>query len=201
MIVIPVADQTQQNFDQLIDDLTGNYVFQEEDFFNNNFNENVQEVVINPYLNLKSPDYSQKIFFVSHEEYVCPPSCENIVVSGDLSVSKLWNAGISKASERGATHIVILNEVSSINPHIFLEAVSECEKTIINLSDGGCFIVKPGVVANESYRWWFADLDLFLNNEVDIVRNDFTNIRQENRILIEGYVQKLVDQDRDIFNR
>lgn len=194
-IVVPIADPSIQDFTDLVNDLSGNYVA--KDHIETSFKDEseTETIVVNPYTGITNPDFSGNIIFVSHSEIDCPENAESLIVDGDLNIAKLWNAGIAHAVENGATHVVILNEASSINPHIFSEAVSECNKSVINLSDGGCFIVIPGVTANETYRWWFADIDLFNNNEVDFFRKDFLDLVQENRIPIEGSMQDLVDQD------
>jgi hypothetical protein len=199
MIVIPVVDTNTQNFTNLIDDLSGNYVAENRIETSLEDGSEVETVVVNPYIGVENPDFSGNIILVSHSEIDCPENAQSVVVDGDLNIAKLWNAGIAQASQNGATHVVILNEASSVNPHMFSEAVLECNTPVINLSDGGCFIVTPEVTANETYRWWFADIDLFNNNEVGYFRKDFFDLVQENRIPIEGFMQELVDQDHANF--
>jgi hypothetical protein len=195
-IVVPVVNTSIQDFTNLVNDLSGNYVAENRIETSFEDGSEVETVVVNPYIGIENPDFSGNIIFVSHSEIDCPENAESVVVNGDLNIAKLWNAGIARAAENGATHVVILNEASSVNPHMFSEAVLECNTPVINLSDGGCFIVTPEVTANETYKWWFADIDLFNNNEVGYFRKDFLNLVQENAIPIEGSMQDLVDQDQ-----
>lgn len=196
-ILIPVIDESVQDFSILVNELQGNYVSQ--DITETRTNENGEEVVEvieeTPYNSIPCPDYSGNIIFVSHSPVSTPEGVENIVVEGELNIAKLWNAGVSHASSYGASRIVILNEVSSINPHIFAEAIEENDSDIVNLSDGGCFIVKPTVSANETFRWWFADLYLFNHYPMSVYRNKFIDIKQENAIPIDATMQAIVDAD------
>lgn len=196
-IVIPVVDTSIQDFSSLINELQGNYVSQ--DIVDVTVDENGEQVVEviekTPYNSIPCPDYTNKIIFVSHSPVSTPEGVENVVVEGELNIAKLWNAGISHASSNGASRVVILNEVSSINPHIFAEVIEEHDQPVINLSDGGCFIVTPEIKANESYRWWFADVDLFKNNTTAMVRNIFLQIVQENRLPIDGDLINITELD------
>lgn len=195
-IIIPVADPSIQNFDSLVNELSGNYVPQNHTTtILNESGEEIEEVVENPYKGSPAPDYSNKIILVSHSTLNTPEGADNVVVRGELNVAKLWNAGLTHAVANDATHVVVLNEVSSISPYVFEEAVSEHPEPVINLSDGGCFILTPEVEANETYRWWFADADLFNNNEIAMCRKEFIDIVQENRIPIEGNMQDIVNED------
>lgn len=195
-ILIPVIDETIQDFSTLVNELQGNYISQ--DITETKTDENGEKVEViekTPYNSIPCPDYSNNIIFVSHHPIPTPEGVENVVVEGELNISKLWNSGVNYATSNGASHIVIINEVSSINPHIFSEVVEECSSPVINLSDGGCFIVTPGVQANESYRWWFADVDLFENNETVSYRKNFLDIVQDNALPIEGTLKEIAEAD------
>lgn len=195
-IIIPVADTNVQDFSGLVNELCGNYVAQDHVTTSKDENgEEVEEIKENPYKSLPAPDFSGKITLVSHSPVSAPIGSDNVVVEGGLNVAKLWNTGIGHASNSGADRIVILNEVSSINPYVFEEAVSEHTEPVINLSDGGCFIVTPEIQADESYRWWFADVNLFENNETATCRKEFIDILQDNRLPIEGDLQEIVNSD------
>lgn len=201
-IVIPVANSSVQNFDALVGELSGGYVPQDHITMTPDENGNpVETVVPNPFKNAPAPNYSGKIILVSHEPVAVPSGAENVVVPGDLNVAKLWNAGAASAIAKGATHVVVLNEVSSINPHIFAEAVSDAGSApVVNISDGGCFVLTNGVTANETFRWWFADTDLFRSNDTHYYRNDFVDILQENRIEIDAEMRAIVEQDQANFH-
>lgn len=196
-IVIPVVDINVQDFSALVNKLQGNYVSQDitEKKTDENGEEIVEVIEETPYNSIPCPDYSGNIIFVSHSPVSTPEGVENVVVEGELNIAKLWNTGVSHASSNGASRVVILNEVSSINPHIFAEAIEENSEPVINLSDGGAFIVSPEVRANESYRWWFADVDLFESNETAVCRKNFLDIVQDNRVIVEGDLQTITEAD------
>jgi len=193
-VIIPAVDQQYQNFDQLVSDLCGNYTPQ--DRVSQGFMiEGEEEAVPNPYKDAVMTDLSDKIIFVAHTEFSAPANTESVIVEGELNVAKLWNAGIAYATSLGATHVVVLNEASSVNPNVISESISDNDNEIINLSDGGCFVVKPNVVADEEYRWWFADLDLFNRYNSAIVRNEWLDLVQNNRIEIDETMKSIVDSD------
>lgn len=197
MVVVPVADPSVQNFDALVSELSGGYVPQ--DHVEVSVDENgveTETVIPNPFKDSPAPDYSGKIIFASHAPVATPEGVQNVVVDGELNVAKLWNAGVSQAIASGATHVAILNEVSSINPHVFAEAIEEAPSAVVNISDGGCFIVTEGVSANETFRWWFADNDLFKRYDTGYYRNDFVDIVQENRLEIDENLKAIVTQDQ-----
>lgn len=194
-IVVPVVDPSIQDFTNLVNDLSGGYSAEDRIEVSVEDGSEVETVIVNPYSIVENPDFSGNIIFVSRYQIDCPENVKNVVVDGEINIAKMWNAGIACAAEDGATHVVILNEASSVNPHMFSEAVSNCNKPVINLSDGGCFIVTPEVSANETFKWWFADVELFNNNEVDIFRKEFLDLVQENRIPIEGSIKDIVEQD------
>ena len=195
-IVIPVVDTSVQDFSNLVNELCGNYLAQDHVTTSKDENgEDVEEVKENPYKSLPAPDFSGKIILVSHNPASSLEGSSNVVVEGELNIAKLWNAGIIQAATSGADRIVILNEVSSISPYVFEEAVSEHDEPVVNLSDGGCFIVSPEVRANESYRWWFADVDLFENNVTAVCRKEFIDIVQENSLPIEGELKDIAEAD------
>jgi hypothetical protein len=201
MIVVPVANPSVQNFDALVSELSGGYVPQ--DHVTVSVDENgveTETVIPNPFKEAAAPDYSGKIVLVSHEPITAPEGAQNVVVDGELNIAKLWNAGIAQAVADGATHVVVLNEVSSINPHVFDEAIEEAPSSVINISDGGCFIVTEGVSADEKFRWWFADNDLFKRYSAEYYRNDFVDIVQENRLEIDETLKAIVTQDQANFN-
>jgi hypothetical protein len=200
-IVIPVVDKSIQDFEVLVNQLSGNYTPEgRTDVIIGEDGEEIVKVIPNPYAELPSPDFSNKIVLVSHSELDSYDNLTKIVVGGELNLSKLWNAGIEYVQENGGTHAVILNGVSSINPHVFSEAAEEFDTPVINISDGGCFIVKPDVRANEMFRFWFGDLDLFNKNETSNYRNSFIDIFQDNNIEIDESLQSIVDTDQSNYS-
>lgn len=193
-IIIPVADPAKQDFSNLVSELCGNYVAKDHTITV----DGEEQVVENPYKNSDPADLSGAITLVSSSDVIAPEGASSLKVDGELNIAALWNAGIAAATH--ATHVVVLNEVSSINAAAIVKAVEENDADIINLSDGGCFVVKPNIRANEEYRWWFADVDLFANNDVAVVRDEFLDIVQENAITIDETMKAIVDADLEKFN-
>lgn len=198
-IIIPVADTNLQNFDNLVNELCGNY--QPQDHVKETFmGDDNTEIILNPYKGHPCPDFTDKITLVSLEEVVAPTGADNVVVDSGLNIGKMWNVGVAHAAAEGATHVIVLNQVSSISPYVLVEAVeNNADADIINLSDGGCFIVKPSVSASEAYHWWFTDNELLSREETVVYRNDFLDIVQENAIPIAGQMQTLVEEDTTTF--
>lgn len=194
-VIIPVADPAKQDFANLVSELCGNYVAVDHITTKADGEE---EVVENPYKNSDPVDLSGKITLVSLSAINAPEGAASLVVNGELNIAKMWNAGVANATD--ATHVVVLNEVSSINPAAIVKAIQENDADVVNLSDGGCFVVKPSVSADEQYRWWFADVELFANNETAVVRDEFLDIVQANAITIDETMQAIVDADMETFN-
>ena len=192
--VIPVIAPSSQDFTQLIDQLSGGYV--QEDVVIERF-DGEEETLENPYKGIEPLDFSGNITFVSNSEFNAPQGSNLILLDEELNIAKMWNAGIQNAED--ATHIVVLNEVSSINPVVIKNAIDENDSDIINISDGGCFIVKPHVRANEDYRLWFADIDLFERYETTSVRDGFIDLRQDH-IEITEELKQIAESDQEKYN-
>jgi len=188
-IIIPVADPNQQSFTNLISELCGNYFPQDHSIIV----DGEDQILENPYKDYDPVNFSNFITFVSHLPLNNINEINNIVVDSELNIAKLWNAGIESVSN--ADYIVILNEVSSINPIVIKKAIEENSSDVINISDGGCFAVKPNIRADEKFRWWFADIDLFDRNNCFIFRDEFLDIVQNNRIEINESMKEITDLD------
>ena len=197
-ILIPVVDSTVQDFSELVNILCGGYIAEDKVQINKDENgKDVETIIENPYKGITNPDYSNKIVFVSADpNFTAPANTESVFVP-EINIAHMWNSGIDYAQ---ADRTVILNEVSSINPHVFAEVVAESDSDIINLSDGGCFIVKPSVHADERFKWYFADVLLFKNNDTDVIRKDFLDIVQENAMGNRESVSGLIAADIELFN-
>ena len=158
---------TEENFDysRLVSSLTGGYVA--EDIETISIDENGEEVVEyapHPHAGRTAPDFSEKIIFARFQnEYVEYDGVYNLEVD-EFKNTKAWNEGVAYAKSQGATHVVVMNQVTGINPHVLELAIEESPNvSIINISDGGVFIVNTdfNFEANEQFNFWFEDNNIF----------------------------------------
>jgi hypothetical protein len=122
-----------------------------------------------------------------------------------LSTSKAWNHVFRLAKEEEYTHLAILNHVKFITPEIFDISLENNESLdVINLSDGGAFIVNcsSDFNANEEYNLWFADNEI-LNNARDndsyfIFREEDIVIEQTQNTSIEELINAAIEADLEL---
>jgi hypothetical protein len=158
---------TEEDFDYsgLVGSLTGGYVADDIETISTGENgEEVVEYVTHPHAGRPAPDFSGKIVFVRFQnDYVEYDGVHSLEVS-EFKNTKAWNEGVEYAKSQGATHVVIMNQVTSINPHIIELAIEEHPNvSIINISDGGVFIVNTdfNFEADEKFNFWFEDNNIF----------------------------------------
>jgi hypothetical protein len=154
---------TEEDFDYsgLVGSLTGGYVA--EDIETRSTDENGQEVVEyapHPHAGRPAPDFSGKIVFARFQnDYVEYDGVYNLEVD-EFKNTKAWNEGVAYAKSQGATHVVVMNQVTEINPHVLELAIEEFPNvSIINISDGGVFIINTdfNFEADEKFNFWFED--------------------------------------------
>jgi hypothetical protein len=154
---------TEEDFDYsgLVNTLTGGYVT--NDIETRTTDENGEEVIeytTHPHADRNAPDFSGKVVFARFQnDYTNYPGVYNLEVN-QFKNTKAWNEGVAYAKSQGATHVVIMNQVTGINPHVIELAIEEApDVSIINISDGGVFIVNTNFdfEADESFNFWFED--------------------------------------------
>jgi hypothetical protein len=154
---------TEEDFDYsgLVNTLTGGYVT--SDIETRTTDENGEEVIeytTHPHADRNAPDFSGKVVFARFQnDYTNYPGVYNLEVN-QFKNTKAWNEGVAYAKSQGATHVVIMNQVTGINPHVIELAIEEApDVSIINISDGGVFIVNTNFdfEADESFNFWFED--------------------------------------------
>lgn len=154
---------TEEDFDysSLVNSLTGGYVA--NDLETRTTDENGEEVIeytTHPHEGRNAPDFSGKIIFARFQnDYTEYAGVYNLEVD-EFKNTKAWNEGVAYAKSQGATHVVIMSQVTGINPHVIELAVEDApDVSIINISDGGVFIVNTDFdfTANEDYNFWFED--------------------------------------------
>jgi hypothetical protein len=156
----------EEDFDysELINILSGGYITEDVEVKSPNRNRNSEDDVIeyapHPHADRPAPDFSGKIVFAHFtNDYVAYDGVSHIVVD-EFKNTKAWNQGVAYAKGLGATHVVIMNDVTHINPHVLELAIAENpDVSIINISDGGVFVVNTAFdfAANEDYNFWFED--------------------------------------------
>lgn len=154
---------TEENFDytDLVNSLSGKYVTADiESKTTDKDGKEIIEYSTHPHAGLTAPDFSNKIIFAHFgSDYVKYDGVENIEID-EFKNTKAWNQGVAHAKSKGATHVVIMNDVTGINPHnLELSIESNPDVSIINISDGGVFVVNTAFDfnADERYNFWFED--------------------------------------------
>jgi hypothetical protein len=177
---------------KLINDLTGNYVA--EPITVDEKGEELETPIDHPHKDLVAPDFSGNITFAHFvDEYNAYEGVSHVKVD-TLNTSKSWNEGFAAAKAAEATHLVILNGVSNINPHQIKLALDEhSDKDVINLSDGGAFIVKcsSDFNANEEYSLWFSDIEIF---EKAIKDNSYATGRYDQPEFVQAGIVSLKNE-------
>jgi hypothetical protein len=154
---------TEEDFDYsgLVSSLTGGYVA--DDIETRTTDENGEEVIeytTHPHECRNAPDFSGKILFARFQNDYTEYSGVYSLEVDEFKNTKAWNEGVAYAKSQGATHVVIMNQVTGINPHVIELAIEEApDVSIINISDGGVFIVNTAFdfEANEAFNFWFED--------------------------------------------
>jgi hypothetical protein len=154
---------TEEDFDYsgLVNSLTGGYVADEIE--TKTIDQNGEEVIeysAHPHADRNAPDFSGKIVFARFQnDYTDYAGAHSLEVD-EFKNTKAWNEGVAYAKSQGATHVVIMNQVTGINPHVIELAIEEApDVSIINISDGGVFVVNTDFdfEANEAFNFWFED--------------------------------------------
>lgn len=88
--------------------------------------------------------------------------------SDELNIHKWWNMGIDFATDRGATHVAVLNDDVQLIGDTINKVVSVMGPAAIGQpnipSICGYFFVlntKYGLRADERFTWWYGDNDLY----------------------------------------
>jgi hypothetical protein len=168
-LIANVIIEESADFSTLISDLTGNYIAEDIEVKDTQ-GDPTGEILQNPYKDTIALDFSGKIVFTHfNADHASHVGVESILIN-DFKGTKAWNILFAYAKENNYSHLVILNNVNKINPHLIKEALeSNVDKDIITLSEGAAFIVKcsSNFVANEEYNFWVED-----NNIINKAREE-----------------------------
>jgi hypothetical protein len=198
--ILCVVVEESEDYLELINNLSGNYI--SSDITVDEKGEELEEPIIHPHKDLSAPDFSGNITFAhfvdNYEEYA---GVDHIKID-TISTSKAWNVGFAAAKAKGSSHLVILNGAKNINPHIITLALEEnSDKDIINLSDGGAFIVKcsSDFSANEEYKFWYADNEIFekavKNNSYGGYNSSFAEFEQAKIVSLNNEFDAAIEAD------
>ena len=88
--------------------------------------------------------------------------------SDELNIHTWWNMGIEFAMKHGADYVAVLNDDVQLLDDPLNKIVAGMGDAAIGQPDiasicGYCFVLntKYGLLADESYRWWYGDNDLY----------------------------------------
>ena len=161
ILILNTILEESADYSKLVNDLTGGYVA--NDLTVDEKGDELETPIEHPHKALDAPDFSGHIrfaHFVSGYEALAGVSHVELE---SINTSKAWNSSFAYAKENDYTHLVVLNSVTNLNPHIISIAVQDNgDKDIVNISDGGAFIVNcsSDFNANEEYKIWFADNEI-----------------------------------------
>jgi hypothetical protein len=178
-IVIPVKDN-QTDASEIVSNLTGGFVAPEKyeiKKLNPETKELETEEVDHPHFGENAPDFTNKVIFVNFEAgFTSHDGVVHLADNGDVNIYRAWNTGIDHAVANGADSVVLLNSLTDFDPFTVVEAkaaLDESDAEIVNISDGGMLLVSgtSDVRADEQFRIWFGDNDLYKVNADKVVRS------------------------------
>jgi len=114
----------------------------------------------------------ERIVIVNTFDKTPTPYVHNIYDHGEINIHRWWNKGIHFAKHRGAEYMAILNDDVLLSNDPLNKIAKVMEETGATLGhpvphsgkiSGYCFVLnlKHNILADESYRWWFGDDDLW----------------------------------------
>lgn len=178
-IVVPVKDN-KTDASEIVSNLTGGFVAPEKyeiKKLNPETKELETEEVDHPYFGETAPDFTNKIIFVNFEaEFATHNGVVHLADSGDVNIYRAWNTGLDYAVANGADSVVLVNSLTDFDPFIVVEAKAKLDESgaeIVNISDGGMLLVsgRSSIRADEQFRIWFGDNDLYKVNADKVVRS------------------------------
>jgi hypothetical protein len=206
-IVIPVKDNSV-DVSTVVSNLTGGFVAPEK-YEVSKMNPETQEVeteeVDHPHFGETAPDFSGKIVFVNFEAgYAEHEGVTHIADNGEVNIYRAWNTGINHAVANNADAVVLVNAVTDFDPFVVVEAkdkLTEDGSEVVNIADGGMLMIagSSSVRADEQFRIWFGDNDLYKTNSA--VTTDYRGLfgkfeHLENWDGFEGF-DEIVKADQD----
>ena len=114
----------------------------------------------------------ERIVIVNTFDSIPTPHVHNIYDHGEINIHRWWNRGIEFAKSAGADYIAVLNDDLVLSDDPLNKIAKLMEETNATLGhpvphsghlSGYCFVLnlKHKIIANESYRLWFGDNDLW----------------------------------------
>jgi len=171
-----------------------------------------------PNLVSKLNKFSGRIVFINNTpEYECFDGVTHIEDLLDVNIYRWWNKGIRFAKDNGARYVFVLNDDIDITHEVAVEVLSFLQKrklAIANIADTGngggaawMMDLSYNLFANESFRWWYGDRELFDRAEAMgkfshiKVKNSFEHFEPNNLFYASQYLQDLSREDAELYNR
>lgn len=148
-----------------------------------------------------------------------PDGCPVVEDFGEINIHRWWNRGIDYAAERGATHVLVINDDVVLNADSTVQTlldgmgpaaiaspgaggIFQQPDTAMRVMDGSCWLLdlSSGLRADETYRWWYGDNDLDLRARRDhggvaSLRCHFAHVRANHLTAASPELQRLADED------
>lgn len=161
------------------------------------------------------------VIVVTTPGVAAPEGCHVVEDFGEINIHRWWNAGIDYAAERGATHVLVINDDVVLNPGTTVRALlDEMSSAAIaspgaggviqgwdftsRVMDGSCWLLdlSTGLRPDEGFRWWYGDNDLDRRARRDYggvasIRCDFMHTRPNHLTATSPELQALADRDRE----
>lgn len=112
-----------------------------------------------------------------------------------------WNAGAAYAQANGATHILFLNGPNTLDPFAVRDALGSIQNGFVNMADGAAFVFEIDAYprADEQFRIWFADNDLFRRvTDGGTFRPAWSRI--DDQVDPEPIIHEIITEDQDRFS-
>lgn len=198
-IVAPVRNSSI-DISEFLNNLTGNFVTPET---YEKINFMTGEVDVKPYPNLNRdvPSFYGKIILVAPDGY---PEFDGVITltrDGERpNISLDWNAGVAYAKKNGATHILIMNGPNTIDPFIVKDAADVMENGFVNISDAAAFMIDSSLdfEADQQFRIWFSDNDIFRRFSGSIYRPEYLSINDQ--LDPEEIIKSITDEDHEKYS-
>lgn len=200
-IIAPVRDASR-DISAFLASVTGNFVAPETYEVSGGMVQEEPELLPYPYFGQTPPNFSGRVVLVAPEGY---PSYDGTITlhrTGERpNISADWNEGAAYAQESGATHVLFLNGPNSLDPFAVRDALNSIQNGFVNMADGAAFMFEINAYpqADEQFRIWFADNDLFKRvTDGGAFRPGWSRINDQ--IDPEPIIHEIVTEDQERFS-
>jgi hypothetical protein len=204
-IVIPVRDNELDLNDTLVK-LNGTYICP-EGYSGFEYNQETKEFAEaekdHPHAFEVGPDFTNRIILIHlNDGYSAVAGTVQLEDFGPINIYRTWNKGIKHAFDNGADSVVLFNAVLDIDPFIISDSYDlmiEEDTEVVNISDGAVVMIsaQSGIRADEQFRIWFGDNDLYRRAEgvSSTFRADWASVTQLDNIEFDDEFKAIVAED------